>query len=94
LGDVVWGIEVDIYGEGDTPGDSLISTSVTASATVGGNKEESITVNLGNLGLGDNDADGWDDVLGKTLIVYVSRKGTDASDTLANTAHLHQVEVR
>lgn len=84
-------VDVDISGIGQEPGGATISTSQELSIPTNNNEIQESVFDLGDVSEGDSNGDGWDDVRGKELTVFVSR---DPDDTQVGRWQLHSVEVR
>lgn len=84
-------VDIDILGVGDQPGESIISSSVALTVPNSPDQKQETEIDLGDLSEGDEDDDGWDDVMGKQMEIFVKR---DPDDAEIGAVHLHEVEVR
>lgn len=84
-------VEVDITGKGDEPGQETISTTQELTVPTRSDVIQESVFDLGDVSKGDENDDGWDDVRGNGIQIFVSR---DPLDDANGEWHLHSVEVR
>lgn len=83
-------INIDIAGEGDVVGNEIISSTKTLSVPNQPDSLRTAVFDLGDVSEGDEDEDGWDDVRGKGISIYVSRSPDSSANGLW---HMHSIEV-
>jgi len=82
-------LDLDVTGVGDTPGTEIDSSSQELSIPSQDNKVQRSTFSF-SLGIGDIDEDGWDDVRGKQVNLFLRRAPESYEDT---RLQIHSVEV-
>lgn len=83
-------INIDIAGENDVVGNEIISSTKTLSVPNQPNSLKTAIFDLGDVSEGDGDKDGWDDIRGKGISIYVSRSPGSSANGLW---HMHSIEV-
>lgn len=83
-------VGVDIAGEGDEIGTDTIAQTVTLDVPTASDTLYETTFDLGDISEGEDD-DGWDQVRGKGVTIFVER---DPGNSAVGSWCLHSVEVR
>lgn len=84
-------LHVDVTGEGEQVGEETISTTHTLFLPDSAGEVQESTFGIGELSQGDTNQDGWDDVRGQTMNIFVQR---DPDSEAIGAWNLHSVEVR